>query len=39
MDFQWNPLGENQTYKFSVGLKAAFLKDIEYSRNNWYKKY
>jgi LptD protein len=38
MDFHWNPLGERQTYKFSVGLKAALLKDIEYSRDRAYTK-
>lgn len=32
MDFHWNPLGENQTYKFSIGLKAPLLKSIRYDR-------
>jgi hypothetical protein len=39
MDFNWNPLGEKQTYKFSLGLKAPLLKDWDYSRENKYTKY
>jgi hypothetical protein len=38
MNFNWNPLGDTQTYKFSVGLKAASLKDLKYSRNSKYTK-
>ena len=39
MDFNWNPLGDKQTYKFSIGLKAPLLKDIKYSRDRKYTKY
>lgn len=39
MDFNWNPLGERQTYKFSIGLKAPVLKDLKYSRDKEYQKY
>jgi hypothetical protein len=39
MNFNWNPLGEKQTYKFFVGLKAPLLKDLNYSRNREYQKY
>ena len=39
MDFNWNPLGDEQTYRFSIGLKAPLLKDLTYSRNNAYTKY
>jgi hypothetical protein len=36
MNFNWNPLGDKQTYKFSVGLKAPLLKDFKYSRGRGY---
>ncbi|MFM2428482.1 MAG: hypothetical protein RL012_366 [Bacteroidota bacterium] len=36
MNFNWNPLGDKQTYKFSVGLKAPLLKDFKYSRGREY---
>jgi LptD protein len=39
MDFQWNPLGDQQKYKFSVGLKAPLLKDLKYSRDREYDKH
>ena len=32
MDFNWNPLGDEQTYNFSIGLKAPLLKDLKYTR-------
>jgi LptD protein len=32
MDFNWNPLGDTQTFRFSVGLKAPLLKDLKYTR-------
>jgi LptD protein len=32
MDFNWNPLGDVQTYNFSIGLKAPLLKDLKYTR-------
>ena len=39
MNFNWNPLGELQTYKFVVHLKAPLLKDLRYSRDRKYQKY
>jgi len=39
MDFNWNPLGDTQTYEFSVGIKAPLLKDLKYSRDRTYTKY
>ena len=39
MDFNWNPLGDKQTYEFSVGLNAPLLKDLKYSRDKTYPKY
>jgi hypothetical protein len=38
MNFNWNPLGDIQTYRFSVGLRAASLKDLKYSRSNKYER-
>jgi LptD protein len=34
MNFDWNPLGDVKTYKFSVGLKAPLLKDLKYTRKH-----
>ena len=39
MNFNWNPLGDKQIYKFSIGLKAPLLKDLKYSRDREYTKY
>ncbi len=39
MDFQWKPLGDKQTYEFSVGLNAPLLRDLKYSRDKIYIKY
>ena len=39
MDFDWNPLGDTQVYRFSVGLKAPLLKDLKGTRNRSYPKY
>ena len=39
MDFNWNPLGDQQTYRFSVGLKAPLFKDLKYNRDRQYTKY
>jgi len=39
MTFNWNPLGDKQAYKFSVGLRAPLLKDFKYSRDREYVKH
>jgi hypothetical protein len=38
MNFDWRPLGEKQSYEFSIGIKAPILQDIKYPRSNEYKK-
>lgn len=39
MHFDWSPSGAQQTYKFSIGLKAPLLKDVKYSRTRTYPNY
>lgn len=38
MDFEWNPLGDTQTYLFSIGLKAPLLRDLRPKRHSYYEK-
>ena len=37
MDFGWRPLGEQQYYEFSVGVKAPILRYLEYRRDRSYR--
>lgn len=39
MNFDWYPLGQNQSYEFSIGLKAPMLQDLKYDRSNEYVKF
>lgn len=39
MNFDWRPLGQSQSYEFSIGLKAPMLQDIKYDRSNEYEKF
>ncbi len=38
MDFGWRPLGEVQSYEFSVGVRAPVMRFVEYTRSSSYPK-
>ncbi len=39
INFHCNPIGKNQSYDFSIGIKAQSLKDIQYDTKREYENY
>lgn len=39
MNFKWNPLGDNRSYEFSIGIKSPLLQALKYERSRSYNNY